>query len=1307
MSDTTQESTSDTAGAGGLPIMRFSGNLADNWRKFKLRLRYYLEGKYAKTSLTNDRKVGILMTALGEQGIEIAETFPSVVGVDDRPTYDALLESFDKYFNPRKNTIYERFLFSQIAQQPAQRFDDFLLQLKTQAGPCEFDISERDNLIRDRLVAGVHDSKLRLELLRISDLSLHKASDLCRTYEASQIQSAAMSVSIPASLPLDAVKSVRPNSSNPRKLTDKPYNVPASSSKERLCYRCGNAYTREHQCPALHQKCNFCHIEGHFEKICRKKRRQNTHSLQTTDNLSVGESTSKNSSAGDHPPTLSTANLQVLNISPLASISSSATCPEEVLLEDDVPILNIFACTASRTTSAWYVNVKLNDTTIQFKVDTGAECNVLTLSTYSTIVPRPSLLPARAILKPYGVEQLIRPIGQFTLSDTTFFVVDTKSVTDNLLGFGTVKALGLVTDCTQEKTFVLNELKYSEACLPHNYTPYFQGLGKIPGLTKITLKPGSEPVIARQRRFAQSILPRIRKTLDQMEELKVITPVSEPTPWVSNMIAVEKHNNQRDIRICLDPKHLNDCIIIPKYYIPSTEEILSQLTNCCYFTVLDLSNGFWQLLLDEESSYLTTFQTPFGRYRYLRLCFGINSAPELFMKKIVEIFGNIRGCQPYFDDLIIFARTSREHDLILEQVMKRAAEYNVRFNMKKLQYKKPCVKFLGMIVSQAGVQIDPSRCEALMQMPAPHDKKGVLRFLGLIKYLNPFLKNVAGKTEHLRALTRSNTEFQWTEKHETEFRLLQEEITAAPVLRFFDDQLPITLQADSSQSGLGACLMQNGQPVAFASRALTPVERRYSQIEKETLAVVFGAEKFHCYIYGRSVLVQTDHKPLEKIFLKPIDQTTTRLQRFRIRLLKYDLEIKYTPGAHMYIADTLSRAYISTSLDSTPYEEFTVHANVTLTITPAKKQQFVDATSRDPVLSQIIGYTEQDWPAYEQIPTDIRPYHALVPSLTVEDGLLFYDQRLVVPQSLQSSMLELLHEGHLNVNKTKLLARRSLFWRGMSTQIEKYIENCQVCQIWQRNQQKEPLKLFPIPTSPWESISVDILNHGSTDYLVLYDYYSCWIEALSLRTKTTLEVIHHLKSVFSRLGIPQLVVSDNNPFNSREYKQFAADWGFTYTFTSPRNSQANGHAEKGVSIAQTLLRKNSDLHAALLQYRNAPVPHLGYSPSQLLHSRVLRTKIATSASILQPALPDHSQLMKARQREREVQEYYYNRQAKPLPSLASGDQIYFKNTLDDKKWIPGKIQEARDHRQYLVQGQNGGHYLRNRRFIRKPTRFTS
>ena len=185
-----------------------------------------------------------------------------------------------------------------------------------------------------------------------------------------------------------------------------------------------------------------------------------------------------------------------------------------------------------------------------------------------------------------------------------------------------------------------------------------------------------------------------------------------------------------------------------------------------------------------------------------------------------------------------------------------------------------------------------------------------MTFLGFIQYLKKFMPNMADISASLRKLTEKDVEWKWTETEENSFNKLKKLATEAPVLRFYDPTLPLTLSVDSSSTSLGCVIVQEGQPIAYASRALTKMRQNYAQIEKETLAVVFGCEKFHQFVYGRTIEIETDHRPLQSIFNKPLQQVPARLQHFLLQLQKYDLQVTYKPGKYLHVADTLSRSYL-------------------------------------------------------------------------------------------------------------------------------------------------------------------------------------------------------------------------------------------------------------------------------------------------------------------------------------------------------------------------------------------------------------
>ncbi|KAK3749625.1 hypothetical protein QZH41_012963, partial [Actinostola sp. cb2023] len=332
----------------------------------------------------------------------------------------------------------------------------------------------------------------------------------------------------------------------------------------------------------------------------------------------------------------------------------------------------------------------------------------------------------------------------------------------------------------------------------------------------------------------------------------------------------------------------------------------------------DARSGFWQIPVDDESSTLTTFATPYGRYRFTRMPFGIHSAQEVFHKGLHELFQDLSGVETDIDDIIlVWGSTREEHDERLEKTLQRARESNLKLNPDKCKIRRTKVLYIGHVFTSDGVKPDVSKLEAITSMPTPEDKHGIQRLLEMVNYVAKFLPNISEVTSPLRELLKKDVAWHWTERHEQSFndikKLLTE--TSTGVLKYYDPKQPVGLQVDACKSGLVAVLMQGGSPIAYASRSLTETECKYAQIEKESLAVVFGCERFHQYIYAKEVRVETDHRPLVSIITKSLDKAPARLQRMLLRLQRYNIDLQYKPGKELYAADTLSRAHLPTTGD--------------------------------------------------------------------------------------------------------------------------------------------------------------------------------------------------------------------------------------------------------------------------------------------------------------------------------------------------------------------------------------------------------
>ena len=321
------------------------------------------------------------------------------------------------------------------------------------------------------------------------------------------------------------------------------------------------------------------------------------------------------------------------------------------------------------------------------------------------------------------------------------------------------------------------------------------------------------------------------------------------------------------------------------------EDALPHLSNAIFFTKVDARSGYWNIKLADKSSYLTTFNTPFGtcRCRYLRLPFGLKSSQDEFQRKIDESFEGLSGVVALVDDISVYSKSREEHDKHLSQVLRRSRERGVKLNRDKLEVGVTQVKYFGHMLTSEGVRPDPDKVSAIESMKPPKDKSQLETFLGMVTYLAKCAQNLSEITSPLRMLLTKDTLFSWDTPQIYAFNKVKDVITStpSPILAYFDNQKVTTLKCDATKYGLGATLMQEGKPIAFASKSLTPSEVQYAQIEKEMLAIFFGCKRFHQYLYGRKVKVETDHKPLVPVFKKTLSKAPPRLQRMLLQLQSY------------------------------------------------------------------------------------------------------------------------------------------------------------------------------------------------------------------------------------------------------------------------------------------------------------------------------------------------------------------------------------------------------------------------------------
>jgi transposase InsO family protein len=565
-----------------------------------------------------------------------------------------------------------------------------------------------------------------------------------------------------------------------------------------------------------------------------------------------------------------------------------------------------------------------------------------------------------------------------------------------------------------------------------------------------------------------------------------------------------------------------------------------------------------------------------------------------------------------------------------------------------------------------------------MKLEAPKNVTELRRIIGMINYLGRFTKNLSTIMKPLTDLLKKNIQWCWDSPQQKAFNAVKKIISELPSLSFYDPKRHTVVSADSSSYGLGATILQrddkgNLQPIAFASRTLTPAEQRYSQIEKECLASVWACEKFYKYLVGLSSFeLETDHRPLVPLMsTKDLDQAPVRLQRLLMRMARFNAVVRHVPGKDLVIADCLSRSPLPYNpSDVEAAEEVDAHVDMlraSWPISDRRLQSLRQATDADADLQRVIKYCEEGWPMH--VPAELRPYAKLKPDLTVVDGLLTYQDRIIVPTSQRSDVLQKLHESHQGLAKCLEFAKLTVFWPGLRGDLTRLVENCQTCHENKPAQRHEPLRPTELPQRPWSKIGADFAKYKGKQFLVVTDYYSRWIEIKQVKSLTASRVILRFKQIFSSHGIPDVVVSDNGPpFNSKDFARFAEDYGLIHQTSSPHFPQANGQAESAVKIAKKLLSQ-PDLDVALLNYRSTPLSSTGVSPSQALCGRQLRTKVPVLPQRLQPKQQNDKDIRKADAKKKDDYKLYYDRRhgVSLLPPLKPCDAVRIKTDVN-KQW---------------------------------------
>ena len=534
---------------------------------------------------------------------------------------------------------------------------------------------------------------------------------------------------------------------------------------------------------------------------------------------------------------------------------------------------------------------------------------------------------------------------------------------------------------------------------------------------------------------------------------------------------------------------------------------------------------------------------------------------DIFQMWMDDIVAQCPGVLAIHDNIFIYGKDDKDHDANLLNLFSVAQKEGLVFNSTKCVIKQYSVTFFGGVFSAKGYSPDPGKIKGITDMPAPQTKQELQSFLGAVNYLQTFMPHLSHHTEPLRVLLKKENTFAWDQNANDSFQKIKGllENSLLRPLKYYKWNKLVTLQCDASLEGLVACIIQDGKPMAFTSKSLTDTETRYMNIERELLVVVFGWEKFHPYLYGRSFVVESDHKLLEMICLKNLISAPVHLQRMLLWLQQYNMVIMYQPGKEMLLADTLSHLP-SWAINSEIKFNLQFNAISISAFSSSGLNKTADEMQKGPILSTVHRFTLNRWPRImRHIPRIARNYWDFRDKLSIEGDLLMKGERIIILQTCRDSMLAILHKRHEGANRSLSLARTCVYWQGMEAGVIVYIKWCVTC-IDNSKIPVETLHPHAVPIGPWIKLGMDFFQDDSGNkFLIIADYLSKFPFIFPVTLTHHQKTLRYLRDLFLTEGVPAVVMTNNGPpFNGEEFKCFAREFDFKHQTSSPHFHQWNG-----------------------------------------------------------------------------------------------------------------------------------------------------
>ena len=691
-----------------------------------------------------------------------------------------------------------------------------------------------------------------------------------------------------------------------------------------------------------------------------------------------------------------------------------------------------------------------------------------------------------------------------------------------------------------------------------------------------------KPVAKRPYPIPHSKISAVEIEIKKLLNADIISPST--SAYAAPCLIVLKKSGKP--RLVIDYRELNKKVIPVSYPVPNLDICLQVLGGNKVFSSLDLQSGYHQIEVRENDRHKLAFSTGRGLYHFNRTPFGLMSSAAAMQRAMERVLAGLNNtiCLVYVDDIIIVSKDYEDHFKNLDAVLTRLTEAGFKINLDKCSFMHEQIKCLGHILSEAGIQPDPDKVEAIVNKKMPANRKELKSFLGLVGYYRKFIYDFAGIAEPLNKLLKKNVRFVWSEDCSKAVSLFKELITKEVILKHPNFQVPFKITTDASHQKIGAVLSQmvdgGDKPIAFYSRALTSAETRYSTFEIEALAIKSALQKWRYFILGYKVEVYSDCLPA--IHILKSKNSLGRIARFIPVCLQYDITYHYLPGKLNYVSDYLSRQDEDADSDEEVKNDNSEKESDNSVIEPHMAivrqeykpwtlQELRDQQRNDSRLSTIYNNLKDDTAS----PFLLDNYY-LCQDVLYQVNLQNRAElgRICIPKQLVDKAIELVHVNqgaHEGIRRTIHRASMHFTWPSMVSDIKAHIDGCRICKTLKPSHiPRVLLRAFPEVTAPFQRVCMDLIGplprtkSNKTFILVMVDVFTHYTELCAINNKSAPAVAKAIVSqLINRHGCVETILTDmGREFQNAILKDICQNLKITKMNISAYHPSSNGLVER-------------------------------------------------------------------------------------------------------------------------------------------------